>query len=291
MNPLLESLRNLSEAASEVLPLLESYDYRKEAKRFKEEDLPLSMMPKTLKEIFRSVMRYCIPVMGDEDPVRSSALLNADNIRLFTDNLNITTDRQLAHQFQFIELEPIRAVAEEFTELGLKQQARMLENACNFACGIRKANNAAPFGSSGKDLAPVNYLLNIASDEISEEEADDNLHFAQFCSVFAKNSFGISQKQALFTGLKGVVADPAEKRPHLVVMTVIVLLRKRKLYRNPLPGSLNSCRDAIFQSLGLDTKKCHSYGDDSLDRNTKTPLHKYKEKADAVLKSALGNTR
>ena len=61
-------MKNLSEAASEVLPLLESYDYRKEAKRFKEEDLPLSMMPKTLKEIFRSVIRR----QEDKvDPIRS----------------------------------------------------------------------------------------------------------------------------------------------------------------------------------------------------------------------------
>ena len=291
MNPLLESLRNLSEAASEVLPLLESYDYRKEAKRFKEEDLPLSMMPKTLKEIFRSVMRYCIPVLGDDDPIRSSALLNADNIRLFTDNLHITSDRQLAHQFQFIELEPIRAVAEEFTELGLKQQARMLENACSFACGIRQANNASPFGCSNRNLAPVNYLLNLAPDEISEEEADDNMRFAQFCSVFAKNSFVLSQKQALFSGLQGVVADRDEKKPHLVVMAVIILLRIKRLYRNPLPGSLNSCRDAIFQSLGIDPKKCHSYGDNSLKRGATPSLEKYKDKAEAVLKSALGNTR
>ena len=291
MHPLLESLKNLSEAASEVLPLLESYDYRKEAKRFKEEDLPLSMMPKTLKEIFRSVMRYCIPVLGDDDPVKSNALLNGDNIRIFTDNLNITSDRQLAHQFSFIQVEPIREVAAEFTELGLKKQARMLENACNFACGIRQANNASPFGCSSKNLAPVNYLLNLAPDEISDEEADDNMRFAQFCSVFAKNSFVLSQKQALFSGLQGVVADHDEKKPHLVVMAVIILLRTRRLYRNPLPGSLNSCRDAIFQSLDLDPKKCHSYGDNSLKRGATPSLDKYRDKAEAVLKSALGNTR
>ena len=291
MHPLLNTLKNLSEAASEVLPLLESYDYRKEAKRFKEEDLPLSMMPKTLKEIFRSIMRYCIPVLGDDDPVPSSALLNADNIKIFTDNLNITSDHQLAHQFSFIQIEPIREVAEEFTELGLKGQARMLENACNFARGIRQAHNAAPFGGSSKGLAPISYLLNIASDEISKEEAEENLRFSQFCSVFAKNTFVISQKHALFTSLQGVVADHNEKKPHLVVMAVIILLRFRRLYRNPLPGSLNSCRDAIFQSLGLDPKKCHSYGDNALKKGASPSLEKYKDKADTILKSALGNTR
>ena len=68
MNPILNTLKALSTAASEVLPLLESYDYREEAKHVKEEKLPLRMMPKTIQEIFNSVMRYIIPVMGDEDP-------------------------------------------------------------------------------------------------------------------------------------------------------------------------------------------------------------------------------
>lgn len=291
MYQIIQTLKNLSEAASEVLPLLESYDYRQEAKHFKEENLPLNMMPKTLKEIFRSVMRYCIPVQDDPNPIKSSALLNSNNIRIFTDNLNTTSDSQLAHQFQFIKLEPIREVAEEFTELGLKTQARLLENVCNFAIGIRQANNATPFGNPAKDLAPVNYLLNLAPDEITKEEKDDNMRFVQFCSVFAKNSFSTSQKQALFTALQELIADSNEKKPHLVVMAVIILLRNRRLYQNPLPGTLNSTRDAIFLSLGLDPKKCHSYGDKSLKRGTTPSLKKYEVQADEILKTALGNTR
>ena len=52
MNPILNTLKALSTAASEVLPLLESYDYREEAKHVKEEKLPLRMMPKTIQDDF-----------------------------------------------------------------------------------------------------------------------------------------------------------------------------------------------------------------------------------------------
>lgn len=291
MYQLIESLKNLSEAASEVLPLLESYDYRQEAKHIKEEKLPLNMFPKTIMEIFCCVMRYCIPVSDDDKPIKSCALLNSDNIKIFTDNLNITSDSRLAHQFQFIKLEPIREVAEEFTELGLKTQARLLENVCNFAIGIRQTNNAIPLGNSTKDLTPVNYLINLAPDEITQEEKDDNLRFVQFCSVFAKNSFTPSQKKALFTALQGVIADRNEKKPHLIVITIIILLRNKRAYKNPLPGSLNSTRNAILQSLGLDPNKCHSYGDNSLKRGATPSLKKYEAQAVEIMKTALGNTR
>lgn len=97
--------------------------------------------------------------MNDDSPISSDALLCAKNFQMFTDNLNITGDREVAHQFQFIDLEPIRAVVVEFKELGLTTQARLLENACNFALGIKRSYNAAPFGSTGRDLAPVNYTM------------------------------------------------------------------------------------------------------------------------------------
>lgn len=155
MNPILNSLKALSAAANEVLPLLETHDYREEAKHVKDAKLPLKMMPKTIQEIFNSVMRYIIPVMGDEDPLPGDALLTSDNMTIFSDNLTVTGDTHLAHQFQFVQIEPIQAVADEFTELGLHQQATLLENVCRFARTIRQAHNAAPFGNTGKDLALV----------------------------------------------------------------------------------------------------------------------------------------
>ena len=267
MNPLLNSLKALSAAANEVLPLLESYDYREEAKHVKEEKLPLRMMPKTIQEIFNSVMRYIIPVMGDEDPLPGDALLTSDNMTIFSDNLTVTGDTHLAHQFQFVQIEPIQAVADEFTELGLHQQATLLENVCRFARTIRQAHNAAPFGNTGKDLAPVHYVLALAPEEMSKREEEDKMLFTQFCSVFVKDIFTLEQKK----------------------ITVILLLRTRKMYKNPIPGKLNSVRETVFHSLGLDPKSVHTYGDKSVLKGGKPSLEKYKPQAEEILKSTVGN--
>lgn len=289
MNPILNTLKALSAAANEVLPLLETHDYREEAKHVKDAKLPLRMMPKTIQEIFNSVMRYIIPVMGDEDPLPGDALLTGDNMTIFSDNLTVTGDTQLAHQFQFVQIEPIQAVADEFTELGLHQQATLLENVCRFARTIRQAHNAAPFGNTGKDLAPVHYVLALAPEEMSKREEEDKMLFTQFCSVFVKDIFTLEQKKNLYVALQNVIQDPTEKKPHLVVITVILLLRTRKMYKNPIPGKLNSVRETVFHSLGLDPKSCHTYGDKSILRGGKPSLEKYKPKAEDILKSTVGN--
>ncbi len=289
MNPILNSLKALSAAANEVLPLLETHDYREEAKHVKDAKLPLRMMPKTIQEIFNSVMRYIIPVMGDEDPLPGDALLTSDNMTIFSDNLTVTGDTQLAHQFQFVQIEPIQAVADEFTELGLHQQATLLENVCRFARTIRQAHNAAPFGNTGKELAPVHYVLALAPEEMSKREEEDKMLFTQFCSVFVKDIFTLEQKKNLYVALQNVIQDPTEKKPHLVVMTVILLLRTRKMYKNPIPGKLNSVRETVFHALGLDPKSVHTYGDKSVLKGGKPSLEKYKPQAEEILKSTVGN--
>lgn len=291
IDPIIDSLQRLSAAAEEALESLETNDYRQEARHFKEEQLPLRMMPKSIKEIYNSVMRYCVPLIGETDNLPDNALLNSDNIKTFTDNLNATMDTQLAHQFSFIRIEPIQAVADEFLELGLHTQANKLENVCNFARAIRQGHNTSSFCHTSSELPPIHYLIQLSPEEFSEDEEEDNTLFTQFCSAFAKNSFTLPQKTALYSELKKLIADPIEKKPHLVVMAVIIYIRTRKSYKSPLPGSLNSCRETIFHSLGLDSKKCHSYGDDAFSKESSMSLRKYKDRAETILKSALGNTR
>ena len=286
---LIESLEGLSGAAEEALESLEKHDYRKEVQKIKEEQLPLNVFPKTIKDIFTGIMRWCIPVAGDEAPLPSRALLNAGNIKTFIENLNLTGEKELAHRFQFIQIEPIQEVADEFTQLGLVKQARMLENVCRFARTIKQGYNAAPFGGSAKDLPPVNYAPVLAPEELSEDEREKALRFKQFCDVFHRDPFTLPQKQALYNALKALITDPSVKKPHLIVMTVILLLRTRRAYNNPIPGSLNSCRENIFQSLGLDTSKCHTYGEDSLKSGSKYTLHKYIPQAEEILKNTFGN--
>lgn len=286
---LIESLQGLSTASSEALESLEKHDYRKEVEKLKETHLPLKMMPRTIRDIFTSVMRWCIPMAEDEAPLPSSSLLNAGNIKNFIENLNLTGDKELAHRFQFIPLEPIQDVADEFTRLGLAIQARMLENACTFARTIRQGYNAAPFGGSAKDLSPVSYSPILAPEELSEEDQAKALRFKQFCDVFHRDAYTLPQKQALYDTLKALTTDTSVKKPHLIIMTVILLLRTRRAYKNPIPGTLNSCRENVFQSLGIESKSCSNYNEDSLKVKSKYTLHKYIPQADAILKSTFGN--
>lgn len=286
---LIESLQGLSDASQEALESLEKHDYRKEVQKIKEEQLPLNIFPKTIKDIFTSIMRWCVPMADDPTPLPSYALLNAGNIKNFIENLNLTGDKELAHSFQFIPLEPIHDVADQFTQLGLTKQARMLENVCSFALTIRQGYNAAPFGGSAKDLSPVTYSPILAPEELSEEDQTKAQRFKQFCDVFHKDVFTLQQKQALYNALKAQVTDPSVKKPHLIIMTVILLLRTRRAYRNPIPGSLNSCRENVFQSLGIESKSCSNYNEDSLKVKSKYTLHKYIPKAEEILKNTFGN--
>lgn len=291
MHPIIDSLKKLSETAREVLPSLERYDYRKEAVGGLEKKLSLDLLPKPLSEIIESLLIYCSPIISRDDNLPRKALLNKQNFQTFIENYNATGDCSLTKQLCHIELEPIKDVAEYLKELGLNNQARLLDNAYEFGIKLRSSNREHQFCQINHDLPPVQIQFTVPSEELTNEEKQDAQQFTQFCSVFAKNSLSLPQIKALYAELKKLAADPGEQRPHLVVMAVIVYLRSQKSLRKPLPDSLNYCRETIFQSLGLDPKKCHTYGDDSLKTGSKTSLLKYKTRAADIVKSALGNTR
>lgn len=111
MHPLLTSLKELSEAATEALPLLEKYNYRKEARTDMDKHLSMDVLPKPLREIVDSVLIYCTPLSDHDDNLPSDALLCKKNMQIFIENLNVTGDSDLVHCCQFIELEPIMDVA------------------------------------------------------------------------------------------------------------------------------------------------------------------------------------
>lgn len=291
MQKILNSLIQLSEAANSALPLLQTHDYRTEVKYLDEQNLKLEMFPRTLKDIINGILKYCVPIIGEEDNLASDALLNSTNMKIFTNNLNTSSDSRLAHRISFIDIESIKSISEEFNELGLNSQARLLENVYNFALAIKQSHNNSALTNRNQELAPVQYLLTLAPEEFSKVENSNNSLYTQFCSAFVKNSLNTSQKKALYTEFQNLIADKSEKKPHLTVMAAIILLRTKKSLHNPLPGSLNSCREAIFLSLELDPRKCHSYGDKSLKKGHNPSLLKYKDKAEEILQTALGKTR
>ena len=92
MKTLIESLERLSEAAYEALPLLEKYDYRKEADNYDDNKLELRVIPRLLQDILNSMLKYCAPIEHNGERIPDAALLNADNMRRLTDNLNISGD-------------------------------------------------------------------------------------------------------------------------------------------------------------------------------------------------------
>ncbi len=288
---IIATLKKLSKASEEALESLESYDYRQEVKKIKESELPLQAMPKTIKQIFNSIMKHCIPIMDNPDNLPTEALLNAANMTTFSDNLNITGDKHIAKQFTFIKLDPIKDVADEFIELGLHGQARYLENIYNFALAIRQGHNASPFCNPGNDMPKVSYVIQLAPEELSKDEDENNTLFTEFSSVFLKDTLTLKQKKELYTLLQNLINDPNEKKPHLILMTVILILRTKKSIRNPFPGQLSQYRIKIFHSLGLDPNKCKTYNDNSLKKGSTATLYKYKPKAEEILHSVLGITR
>lgn len=63
MHPLLTSLKELSEAAGQALPLWEKYDYRKEATTDMDKHLSLDVLPKPLREVVDNLLIYCTPLI------------------------------------------------------------------------------------------------------------------------------------------------------------------------------------------------------------------------------------
>ena len=55
---IIRTLKKLSSASEEALESLEAYDYRQKVKHLKDNQLPLHYMPKTIRQIFNSVMKY-----------------------------------------------------------------------------------------------------------------------------------------------------------------------------------------------------------------------------------------
>ena len=159
MKTLIESLERLSEAAYEALPLLEKYDYRKEADNYDDNKLELRVIPRLLQDILNNMLKYCAPIEHNGERIPDAALLNADNMRRFTENLNISGDWASLRQLNHIDLEPIKDIKDLLEEIGLSHQARLLENVCSFAANLRSptqnSSNHRSTRNSAQSSAPV----------------------------------------------------------------------------------------------------------------------------------------
>lgn len=291
MHPLLNSLKELSKAANEALPFLEKYDYRKEVDSNMDDCLPMEILPKPLKKIIDSILRYCIPIIKYDEVIPQNALLNKKNMQLFIENLNLTDDKSLYHQFQFIEVEPIQDVSAYFVELGLKQQATLLANAAEFAIKLRTANRSILFSSIGHNQPKITINFTVPPEELSEKEMEEAQNIKDFCSIFKTGKLAPAQKNALYATFKNLLADSEKGKPHLIITTALILMKNLPVYGKPLTGTFNSIRTTVFTSLGWPATTAKSYRETSLKEDTSPSLIKYKEQATALLTQALGNTR
>lgn len=276
MHKLLTSLKDLSGAAAEALPLLEKYNYRKEARTDMDKHLSMDVLPKPLREIVDSVLIYCTPLSDHDDSLPSDALLCKKNMQIFIENLNVTGDSDLVHCCQFIELEPIMDVAHCLNELGLTTQGRLLANA------FRPYDGSQP---------PIQVNFTVPAEELSDDEKLQARRYADFCAIFKPGGLNSAQRKALFDAFGSSLAQDKKNRPHLVVVTAILLLMNRPVYGKPLTGTLNSIRTTVFTTFGWPATTANSYPKEALKKGITQSLYNYKEKAALLLSTALENTR
>ena len=288
---ILSSLKDLSEAAAQSLPLLERYDYRKEAQRWEEENLPLDLLPKPLREIVDSVIQYCIDIRKDGRTIPSTALLGKKNMQLFLRNLDLTGDTSQTHMVQFIDIEPIKTVADYFSELGLQNQARLLANVYEFADSLRSSNRRASFKAAGCKLPATTINFTVPPDGLTEDELLAAQLYTDFCTIFKAGALNTAQKRALYDAFKDKLTEPGKTKPHLTVTAALILLKTRPVFGRPLRGSFNLIRTSVFKSLGQPETTGKNYGEGSLKKDAKPNLLAYKEPAEALLSKALGTTR
>lgn len=281
-DPLLDTLEKLSDAATQALPYLEKYDYRKESGKLTEDNLPLDVLPKPFKEIMDSILICCIPLLNHDDNLPANRLLNKDNILRSIGNINLSGDKTSISQIQFIAIAPIRDAADKLEEIGLNRQARLLSNAYEFGKSLRQYKC---------DTAQINPVFILPEDEIPEDKQQQSHNYSDFCSIFKTGVFSSSQKQALYNSFRELLSDKSQTKPHLVIITAILLLRNQRSFGCPLTGTLNHVRTVVFKSLGLPENTAKTYKETSLNKNESPSLHKYKAAADALLQLALGNTR
>lgn len=253
--------------------------------------LPLEVLPKHLKEITDSVLRYCVPLIDSSNNLPKGQLLNRNNMQRFVENLNTIGDNKLTHQLQFIQLSPIREVAAHLAELGFNNQSRLLFNVYEFASKLKTANRSNTFCTLSDRSQPVHINFIVPKDELDETEARNAQCYKEFCTIFKTGVLLTAQKRAIYESFNSILEDTSKGKPHLIITAAIILLMTKSQYGKPLTGSFNGIRSTVFTSLGQSPNTAKSYGIASLRKEVSPSLLKYSHEAEILLHNALGNTR
>lgn len=205
MNSLLTTLERLSEAAYEALPLLEKYDYRKEADAG--EILDLKLIPRHLKEIIRSLAMFYSPVTFNGERLSDDELLDNDNLQIFIENLQISGDRNALRRFSSIDLELIKEVAAHLQALGQANHARILDNIYSFASEFRSNGRIHSFRPATAEETPIQINFTLAPDELTEDQLKDAQLYKEFNGIFRSGALYPAQKRAIYDAFRSILAD------------------------------------------------------------------------------------
>ncbi len=286
---IIDTLKSLSQAANQILPTLEVHDYTEEIGKLDENELPLNLLPRSLKDIHDSTMMHCYPIIGRNDNLLEEELLDNTNIRIFLDNLKRTNDRCTAKEFSFIDINPIKTISGYFAEYGLTKASYTLNNICEFALSVRQAYASNPFGTLAGCLPSINIFFQTPPEEIPQDDLEAAERLSEFCRIFETGAYATDKKRKLYTSFVELLKGPKEEKPHLIIMASITLLETKRIYKNVLKSRLkhHAIRKIVFRSLQQPEATCKSYGAKALNKNCTQSLHKYESRAQLLLDQCL----
>ena len=263
---IIETLKDYSTIASDVLEYLEKYDYRNDASNWLTDNNPplIEAEHPTLRDLYYRLARLIGPLPFREDNLPLENHLSKANIEAFTNYLNCTQDKQCAAKCTRIPIEPMKAVADAFHEFNLLTESRRLHNIYTFAYGIRDWHHKSRFNPG----TPIGIIQNLNYDQATPAELAADQGYKTFAGLFKPScNYTTSQKRALYNALKSLYDTLPPKDADKTVMAVILLFRKAKCkYHQPfITEKIGVCKEKAMAAFNRGTSNIKSYSDFSLE--------------------------
>lgn len=288
---IIETLKDYSTIAADVLEYLEKYDYRDDSSNWHTDTNPplIEAEHPTLRDLYYRLARLIGPLPFREDNLSSENHLSKANIEAFANYLNFTQDKQCAAKCTRIPIEPMKAVAEAFHDLNLLTESRRLQNIYTFAYGIRNWHQK----TKSNPGTPIEITQNLNYDQATPAEIAADQGYKTFADLFKPScNYTTPQKRALYNALKSLYVTLSPKDADKTVMAVILLFRKAKSkYHQPfITEKIGVCKEKAMASFGRDTSNIKSYSDFSLENAPRLGADHVK-RAETIISKALETTR
>lgn len=288
---IIETLKDYSTIAADVLEYLEKYDYRDDASNWHTDTNPplIEAEHPTLRDLYYRLTRLIGPLPFREDNIPSESHLSKANIEAFANYLNCTQDKQCAAKCTRIPIEPMKSVADAFHDLNLLTESRRLQNIYIFAYGIRRWHQK----TKSNPGTPIKIIQNLNYDQATPAEISVDQGYKTFADLFKPScNYTTPQKRALYNALKALYDTLPTKDADKTVMAVILLFRKSKSkYHQPfITTRIGICKEKAMASFGRDTSNIKSYSDHSLE-NAPRIGEDHVKRAETIISKALETTR